>query len=84
MLYLQENKISEGKGCTIPNKWQEFRCDVDHHGPVIPEGTKCTVLSDDTHVLNYLCESGMLIALQHTYKGLIIYIVLYKSKMNDY
>ncbi|CAC5393166.1 unnamed protein product [Mytilus coruscus] len=67
-----EGKVREGKergGCIIPPSWQEFKCDVVPQEALIPEGTKCTILSDNADTSNYVCESGMLVAMQHTNKG---------------
>lgn len=73
MSSIQEGKVREGKErgrCIIPPKWQEFRCDVVPQDALIPEGTKCIILSDNTDLSDYVCESGMLVAMQHTNKGL--------------
>ncbi|XP_063442739.1 hyalin-like [Mytilus trossulus] len=67
-----EDKVREGKergGCIIPESWQEFRCDVDPVKSIIPEETKCTVMNDNVDFSKYGCDSGMLVAMQHTSKG---------------
>ncbi|XP_052092487.1 sushi, von Willebrand factor type A, EGF and pentraxin domain-containing protein 1-like [Mytilus californianus] len=69
-----QNEKDKTNVCSIPTDRQLLRCDVQPLHNVVPEGTMCSFIETDYSrservVVNYVCESGMLIAMNHMHRG---------------